>query len=120
MATQDQNNNKPMFKAVLLTAPSSVQYKNNEARSEYVIFNAEITEEGPMKGAVITGAFTIKNAQGKTKEVPNKGDEVAVYADIVNGKPLFEIGSERVETTDDNDILARLAQASAMKSGQTV
>lgn len=120
MATPETTNNKPMFTAVLLTAPSKVMYKNNESKSEYVIYNAEITQNGPMKGAVITGAFTLKNAKGETKPAPNKGDEVSVYADVVNGKPLFEIGGARVETTSDADILAMLAQASLAGAGQKV
>lgn len=121
MSENTQNNaTKPMFKATLLTGPSSTQYKNNEAKSQYVIFNAEIIQDGPMKGAIITGAFTLKNAKGDFKQCPNKGDEVTVYADVVNGKPLFEIGSERVETTADADILAMLALAGAQQSGQAV
>lgn len=119
MATPETNN-KPMFTAILLTAPSKVMYKNNEGKSEYVIYNAEITQDGPMKGAVITGAFTLKNAKGETKVAPNKGEEVSVYADIVNGKPLFEIGGARVETTSDADILAMLAQTSLASAGQKV
>lgn len=118
MATEN-NNNKPMFSAVVVTPPSKVLYKNNEAKSQYVIYNAEITQEGPLFGKVITGAFTLKNAKGETKEAPNKGDEVAVYADIVDGKPLFEIGGARVETASDEDILAGLATL-GMSANQTI
>lgn len=115
--SQNTQNNKPMFSGIVLTPPSKVLYKNNEGKSEYVIYNVEITQEGPMKGKVITGAFTIKNATGETKQAPNKGDEVSVYADVVQGKPLFEIGGARVETSSDEEILQALAMASA---GQTV
>lgn len=121
MAQETTNNsNKPMFSAVILTPPSKVMIKNNEGKSQYVIYNAEITQEGPMKGAIITGAFTLQNAKGDKKTAPNKGDEVSVYADVVNGKPLFEIGGARVETTSDADILAMLAQVSVSTAGQTV
>ena len=66
---------------------------------------------------IITYAFTIKNAKGETKTAPAKGEEVLVYADIVNGKPLFEVGAPRIETADDAELVALLQSQMA---GQTV
>lgn len=111
----------PSFRAEILTPPSKTMVKNNAGKSEYVIYNAQILADGPMKGFTVTGAFTIKNAQGERKTAPNKGDIVTLYADVVNGKPLFEIGSERVETTSDADILGALAGLGIQsQAGQTV
>ena len=101
---------KITLQAVLLTAASKVMVKNNAGKSEYVIYNAEITTDGPFKGATVACAYTTKNAKGEVKELKHKGDEVALYGEIVNGKPLWEIGSERVENTADADILAMFAQ----------
>lgn len=115
-----QENNNPSFKAVLLTPPSKVLFKNNAAKSQYVIYNAEITEEGPMKGKTITGAFTLSNAKGETKSAPSKGEEVLVYVSVVNNKPLFEIGGARVETTSDEDILASLALMGLSTANQAI
>lgn len=107
---------KIQLSAVLLTAASKVMIKNNEGKSEYVIYNAQITSEGPFKGATVACAYTVRNAQGQTKELYHKGDEVTLYGEVVNGKPLFEVGSVRVETTKDADLVNMFAQLQAAPS----
>lgn len=116
--------NKIQLQAVLLTAASKVMVKNNDAKSEYVIYNAKITgpetindQPNPFLGDQVACAYTIKNAQGGSKELLHKDSEVALYMEIVNGKPLFEVGSPRVETTADADLIAKFASLTA---GQTV
>lgn len=113
---ENSTNTKPSFKAVLLTPASRVMVKNNEAKSQYVLHNAEVTE-GPGKGMVVTASFTLKNAKGETKQPFAKGDEVILYADIVNDKAFFEVGAPIVETTS-NDLLVGLIQQAEV--GQSI
>lgn len=107
---ENNTQNSVPFTANLLTGASRELVKNNDAKSTYVIYTAEIKSDGPLKGQKVSCAFTTKNAQGEMKERPSKGDEVTIYGRMVNGKPLFEV-SQRVETADDAVIAAGLEQA---------
>jgi hypothetical protein len=66
----------PTFKAIVKSGASAIQPKNNGG--QYVLHNCEITE-GPLKGLVVTGTRTVKNAQGKTKEPVALNTEVMLH-----------------------------------------
>lgn len=66
----------PTFKAIVKSGASAVQSKTNGG--QYVLHNCEITE-GPLKGLVVTGTRTVKNAQGKAKEPVALNTEVMLH-----------------------------------------
>lgn len=66
------------FKAVIVgDSYSPVFTKKNDG--QYRLVDCEITEEGPLKGIVVSGTLTIKNAKGEEKELREKGEEVTLY-----------------------------------------
>ena len=116
--------NRIQLEGILLTAASRVLTKNNDAKSQYVIYNAKITgpeminnQVNPFLGDQVACAYTTRNAQGDVKELRHKGDEVPLYAEIVNGKPLFQLGSPTMETTPDADLVSKFQ---SLNAGQTV
>ena len=107
MATTRQS-----FKARVSGVASEVMSKSTGAT--YVLHNCEITEAGPLKGLVVTGTRTLKNAEGKEKEGVNINDEVQLFLTQVPStqdpskmQNFFEISTG--STASQDDINARLA-----------
>jgi len=65
------------FNAVVTGAPSQTFNKSNGG--SYVLQNCKITNAGPLKGTVVSGTRTTKNANGDEKEVVPVGTEVKLF-----------------------------------------
>lgn len=66
----------PTFKAKTVGTVSQEFSKSNGGA--YVLQNCEITE-GPLKGTIVSGTRTVKNADGKTKELVPINTEVILH-----------------------------------------
>ena len=93
------------FKAQIKgNASEQVFTKSNEG--EYVLIQCLITE-GPLKGQVVSGTRTIKNAEGAVKTVPAIGDSVTLYHRAMPSttgsgyKHFFEISTGVLSASDD-------------------
>lgn len=100
------------FKARVSGPASEVMNKSNGGA--YVLHNCVITEEGPLKGLVVTGTRTIKNAEGVEKEGVNTNDEVQLFLTQVPStqdpskmQNFFEISTGL--TASQDEINAKLA-----------
>jgi|GEM_PF-5186695 len=98
------------FKATIKGDASPTFSKSNGG--SYVLHNAEVTSEGPLKGMIVAGTRTLKNASGDAKKPVSVGDEVTLHLQIVTNaegskKPFFEIATGAMSTADA-DIIAAL------------
>lgn len=98
------------FKAIVKGTPSQTFEKENGG--QYVLQNCEITE-GPLKGKIVSGTRTIKNAKGDEKEVVEVNTEVKLYLTRVESTTqqggfmnFFEISTGLSASQDElNDLL---------------
>lgn len=87
------------FKAVIVGENySPVMNKSNGG--QFRLVDCKITEDGPLKGLTVPGTLTIKNAEGKEKELREVGEEVTLYHTQLPSEKhkggfmhFFEIGS---------------------------
>lgn len=97
------------YKATILTNASKTMSKSNGG--SYVLHNAKITSEGPLKGFVVAGTRTMKNASGDVKKGVSVGDEITLHLTVVTNaegskKPFFEIATGTMSTADADIISA--------------
>jgi uncharacterized membrane protein len=76
-----ENNTAIKVRATILTKPSK-KIVDETRGTERVLLTAQITE-GKMKGAIVTCTRTVLNSKGETKSVPEIGDEVTLYVDVI-------------------------------------
>lgn len=98
------------FSAVITREASKLMTKSNGG--EYVLHNAEITEDGPLKGTIVTCSRTLKNEKGDIKKGVKTDQEVTLWLQVVTDeagkkKPFFEVQAGDTADTDEN-ILSKL------------
>lgn len=98
------------FSAVITREASKEMTKSNGAN--YVLHNAEITEEGPLKGKIVTCSRSLTNKDGDIKKGVEVDQEVTLWLQVVTGpdgnkKPFFEVQAGDSANSDE-DILTAL------------
>jgi hypothetical protein len=102
------------LRAIILTGPSK-KFVDEVHGTERVLLTAQILDE-KMENAIVTCTRTVLNSKGETKSVPEIGDEVTLYVDIVEDRnnPGEEIAFFQVQmgslpqTTPMKDLLRML------------
>lgn len=102
--------NGTTYDAIILSPASKTMPKSNGG--SYVLHNAQITSEGPLKGMIVTSTRTMKNASGDTKKGVEVDQEVTLHLTVLTNaegkvKPFFEIATGSTATADA-DIIAAL------------
>lgn len=114
----------PTFKAKTIAVPSKEFSKSNGGA--YVLQNCEITE-GPLKGTIVSGTRTIRNADGKAKELVGVNTEVVLHltrvpstTDASKMQNFFEISTGLSASQDEInaklDAMLALNTANALES----
>lgn len=117
----------PQFKAITKSVASKETVKSNGGA--YVLQNCEITE-GPLKGLVVTGTRTTKNAGGKAKELVPINTEVILHLTRVPSTQdpskmvnFFEISTGMSASQDEINAKLALMLAGTVSdalAGQTI
>lgn len=116
----------PTFKAKTIATASKEFDKTNGGA--YVLQNCEITE-GPLKGTIVSGTRTIRNATGKAKELVPVNTEVILHLTRVPStqdpskmQNFFEISTGLSASQDEINAKLALVLAGTVASaleGQT-
>lgn len=100
---------KGIIKSVISTTKEGLPLVKKRADgtfSRYDLCSVELTE-GPLMGQAVWANRTLQNSTGIDKEAVAEGQEVLLYGNVVDGKPLFTVATGAT-VASDADILSML------------